>query len=143
MLGVGMDQKLRTEVCACAGRQEVECTVKNVPPSNTGGSHCVGPRGLWRKTGGSQSTFSSIERPMRSAAYAQLAGQTLALCASGVQPKMRPCVCGCRQPRQRVCSRVSTAGKHDQVADGRMRRGRADSAEGVGAQSGKGAHSIM
>ena len=39
------------------------------------------------------------------------------------------------------CSHVSTAGKHDQIADGHMRRGRADSAEGVGAQSGKGAHS--
>jgi hypothetical protein len=113
---------------------------KNVPPSNTDGSHRVGPRGLLRKTGGSQSTFSSIERPTRSAAYAQLARQTLALCASGVQPKMRPCVYGCRQPRQRVCSRVSTAGKHNQIADGHMRRGHADSAEGVGAQSGKGAH---
>ena len=101
MLGVEMDQKLRAEVCACAGRQEVECTVKNVPPSNTGGSHRVGQRGLWRKTGGSQSTFSSIERPMRSAAYAQLARITLALCASGVRPKMRPGVYGCRQPRQR------------------------------------------
>ena len=40
-----------------------------------------------------------------------------------------------------MCSRVSTAGKHDQIADGHMRWGRADSAEGVGAQSGKGAHS--
>jgi hypothetical protein len=38
---------------------------------------------------------------MRSAAYAQLARQTLALCALGVQPKMRPGVYGCRQPRQR------------------------------------------
>jgi hypothetical protein len=140
-----------------------------VPPSNTDGSHRVEPRGLLRKTGGSQSTFSSIERPTRSAAYAQLARQTLALCASGVQPKMRPCVYddrpfivlaetkpskrhipvwaryspldGCRQPRRRVCSRVSTTGKHNQIADGHMRRGHADSAKGVGAQSGKGAHS--
>ena len=63
------------------------------------------------------------------------------ICASGVQAKMHPGVYGCRQPRQRVCSRVSTAGKHDQIADGHMRRGRADSAEGVGALSGKGAHS--
>ena len=88
------------------------CTVKSVPPSNTGGVHRVGPSGLLRKTGGSHSVFSSIERPMRSAAYAQLAGQcfaayaqlarqTLALCASGVQPKMRPGVYGCRQPRER------------------------------------------
>jgi hypothetical protein len=112
-----------------------------VPPSNRDGAHRVGPRGLLRRTGESQSTFSSIERPTRSAAYAQLASQTLALCASGVQPKMRPCVYGCRQPRQRVCSRVSTAGKHNQIADGHMRRGHADSDEGVGAQSGKGAHS--
>ena len=102
MLGVGKDRRWRAaEVCACAGRREVECTVKNVPPSNTDGAHRVGPRGLLRKTGGYQGTFSSIERPMRSAAYAQLARQTLALCALGVQPKMRPCVYGCRQPRQR------------------------------------------
>ncbi len=140
MLGVRKDRRwCATEVCACAGRREVECTVKNVPPSNTDGAHRVGPRGLLRKTGGSQSIFSSIDRPMCAAAYAQLARQTLALCTSGVQPKMRPCVYGCRQPRQRVCSRVSTAGKHDQIADGHMRRGRADSAEGVGAQNGKGA----
>jgi hypothetical protein len=32
--------------------------------------------------------------------------------------------CGCKQPRQRVCSRVSTAGRHNQIADGHMRRGR-------------------
>ena len=38
-------------------------------------------------------------------------------------------------------SRVYTAGEHTQIADGHMRRGHADSAEGVGAQSGKGAHS--
>ena len=102
MPGVRKDRRwCAAEVCACAGRREVECTVKNVPPSNTDGAHRVGPRGLLRKTGGSQGTFSSIERPMRSTAYAQLARQTLALCAFGVQPKMRPCVCGCRQPRQR------------------------------------------
>ena len=102
MPGVRKDRRwCAAEVCACAGRREVECTVKNVPPSNTDGAHRVGPRGLVRRIGGSQGTFSSIERPMRSAAYAQLAGQTLALCASGVQPKMRPCVYGCRQPRQR------------------------------------------
>jgi hypothetical protein len=74
---------------------------KNVPPSNTDGVHRVGPRGLLRRTGGSQGTFSSIDQPMRSAAYTQLARQTLALFALGVQPKMRPCVYGCRQPRQR------------------------------------------
>ena len=116
---------------------------KNVQPSNTGGSHRVGQQGLWRKTGGSQSTFSSIERPMRSATYAQLARRTLALNASGVRPKMRPGVYGCRQPRQRVCSSVSTAGRHNQIADGHMRRGHADSAEGVGAQRGKGAHTTF
>jgi hypothetical protein len=77
---------------------------------NTDGVQCVGPSGLLRKTGRSQSSFSSIELPMRSAAYAQLAGQcfaayaqlarqTLALFASGVQPKMIPGVYGCRQPR--------------------------------------------
>ncbi len=89
------------EVCACTGRREVECTVKNVPTSNTDGTQRVGPRGLLRKTGGSQGTVSSIDRPVRSAAYTQLAGQTLALCALGVQPRMRPYVYGCRQPRQR------------------------------------------
>jgi len=102
MFGVRKDQRLCVaEVCACAGRREVECTVKNVPPSNTDGAHHVGPRGLLRKTGGSQGTFSSIDWPIRSASYAQLARQSLALCALGVQPKMRPCVYGCRQPRQR------------------------------------------
>jgi hypothetical protein len=45
--------------------------------------------------------FLLIDRPMCSAAYAQLARQTLALCALGVQPKMRPGVYVCRQPRQR------------------------------------------
>jgi hypothetical protein len=88
------------------------CTVKSVRPSSTDGAHRVGPSGLLRKTDRSQSTFSSINRPRRSAAYAQLEGQcfaayaqlarqTLALCASGVQTKMRPGVYGCRQPRQR------------------------------------------
>jgi hypothetical protein len=38
-------------------------------------------------------------------------------------------------------SRVYTAGEHAQIVDGHMRRGHADSAEGVGARSGKGAHS--
>ena len=87
-----------------------------------------------RKTGGSQSTFSSIERPIRSAAYAQLERQTLALCAFGVQPKMRPCVYDCRQPKaERYITLIS--------AGGRLWRGRADSREGVGARSGKVAHS--
>jgi len=136
MPGVRKDRRwCAAEVCACAGRREVECTVKNVPPSNTDGAHRVGPRGLLRKTGGSQSTFSSIERPVQSfAAYTQLAMQTLALCAFGVQPKMRPCVYGCRQPRAERYNTLVSAG-------GRLRRGRADSAEGVGALSGKGAHS--
>jgi hypothetical protein len=136
MPGVRKDRKLcAAEVCACAGRREVECTVKNVPPSNTDGAHRVEPRGLLRKTGGSQSTFSSIERPVQSfAAYTQLAMQTLALCAFGVRPKMRPCVFGCRQPRAERYNTLVSAG-------GRLRRGRADSAEGVGALSGKGAHS--
>jgi hypothetical protein len=136
MPGVRKDRKLcAAEVGACAGRREVECTVKNVPPSNTDGAHRVEPRGLLRKTGGSQSTFSSIERPRRSAAYAQLARQTLALCALGVQPEMRPGVYGCRQPRAERSSTLVSAG-------GRLRRGRANSAEGVGALSGKGAHPL-
>ena len=71
---------------------------------------------------------------MRSAAYAQLARQTLALYASGVQPKMRPCMYGCRQPRAERSNTLVSAG-------GRLLRGRADSAEGVGALNGKGAHS--
>ena len=37
--------------------------------------------------------------------------------------------------------RVCTAGKNAQFADGHMRWGHADSAEGVATQSGKGAHS--
>ena len=138
MPGVRKDRKLcAAEVCACAGRREVECTVKNVPPSNTDGAHRVEPRGLLRKTGGSQSTFSSIERPVQSfAAYTQLAMQTLALCAFGVRPKMRPCVYGCRQPRAERYNTLVSAG-------GRLRRGRADSAEGVGALSGKGAQPLV
>jgi hypothetical protein len=71
---------------------------------------------------------------MQFAAFAQLARQTLALCASGVQPKMRPGVYGCRQPRAERYNTLVSAG-------GRLRRGRADSAEGVCARSGKGAHS--
>jgi hypothetical protein len=78
---------------------------------------------------------------MQFAAFAQLARQTLALCASGVQPKMRPGVYGCRQPRQRGVAAFAQLAKHSQIADGHMRRGHADSAEGVGARSGKGAHS--
>jgi hypothetical protein len=62
-------------------RQEGECTAKNTTPSNTNGVDRVGPRGLLRKTGGSQSTFSSIERSMRSASYTHLSRQTLPLCA--------------------------------------------------------------
>jgi hypothetical protein len=72
---------------------------------------------------------------MQFAAFAQLARQTLALCASGVQPKMRPGVYGCRQPRQRGVAAFAQLAKHSQIADGHMRRGHADSAEGVGARS--------
>jgi len=126
---------VRVEVCANVRRQEGGCTVGSVLPSNTDGVDRVGPRGPLRRTGRSQSTFSSIGRPVQSfAAYAQLARQTLALCAFGVRPKMRPCVYGCRQPRAERYSTLVSAG-------GRLRRGRADSAEGVGALSGKGAHS--
>jgi hypothetical protein len=58
----------------------------------------------------------------------------LALCAFGVHPKMRPGVYGCRQPKTESHSTlVSTSD--------RLRRGRADSAEGVVARIGKVAHS--
>ena len=76
------------------------CTVESVLSSNTDDVDRVGPQGPLRRTGRSQSSFSSIGRTVQSsAAYQQLAKKTLALCAFGVQPKMRPCVCVCSQPR--------------------------------------------
>jgi hypothetical protein len=80
-------------------------------PSNTDVAHRVGPSSLSRKVGRSRSAVFSIERPTRSAAYTQLARQTLALYAVGVQPKMRRDVVGCRQPGAERSSRVYTAGK--------------------------------
>jgi len=66
---------------------------ESMMPSNTDDGDCVGPRGPSRRSG-----RSSIGRPVQnSAAYPQLAKQTSALCASGVQPEMRPSVCGCRR----------------------------------------------
>ena len=68
-------------------------------PSNTDDVDCVGPHGPSRRSDRSHCMFSSIGRPVQnSAAYPQLAKQTSALCASGVQTEMRPSVCGCRRP---------------------------------------------
>jgi len=50
----------------------------------------------------------------------------------GVQPKIRSCGCGCKQPAQRGLSHYDLRW--------RLRRGRG-SAEGVGARSGEGLHS--
>jgi hypothetical protein len=92
--------------------------VKSMPPSNTDVAHRVGPSGLLRKTGGSHSAFFSIDRPMRSAAYPQLARQTLALCALGVQPKMRPGVFGCREP---IAERYACSYPPVDICDGAAR----------------------
>jgi hypothetical protein len=82
-------------------------------PSNTDDGDCVGPHGPSRRSGRSRCMSSSIGRTVQncaayphlakqntecSAACPQLAKQTSALCASGVQPEMRPSVCGCRRP---------------------------------------------
>ena len=103
----------RAELCASAERQEDECTGESMLPSNTDDGDCVGPRGPSRRSGRSRCMSSSIGRPVQncaaypqlakqntecSAAYPQLPKQTSALCASGVQPEMRPSVCGCRRP---------------------------------------------
>ena len=66
---------------------------------------------LLRKFGQSRGAVFSIERPTRSAAYTQLARQTLALCAEGVQPILRRDVCSCREPGAERSRRVCTAGK--------------------------------
>ena len=85
--------KLRaSEVCACAG--------ESMLPSNTDDVDCVGPQGPSRRSGRSHCMFSSIGRPVQnSTAYPQLAKQTSALCALGVQPEMSPSVFGCKEPR--------------------------------------------
>jgi len=70
---------------------------------------------------------------MCAAAYTQLARQTSALCALGVQPKA-PWRVQLQVTKSREVYTLESAG-------GDLQRGRADSAEGVGAQSGKGAHS--
>ena len=95
-----------------AERQEDGCTGESMLPPNTDDGNCVGPHGPSRRSGRSRCMSSSIGRPVQncaaypqlakqntecSAAYPQLAKQTSALCASGVQPEMRPSVCGCRR----------------------------------------------
>ena len=87
------------------------CTARSVRPSNTDAAHRIGPSCLLRKFGRSRGAVFSIERPTRTAAYAQLAMQTLALCAEGVQPRLRRDVCSCRQPGAERSRRVYTAGK--------------------------------
>ena len=89
---------LRRSRASSAERQEDGCTGESVPPSNTDAEHRGGLSGLSRRGGGSHSTFFPIERPMCTAAYTQLARQTSALCALGVQPRMRPDVFSCKEP---------------------------------------------
>ena len=77
------------------------CTAKNMQPSNTD----VGPQEISEKSGGSRSTSFPIDRPAIFARFCTLrAKKTLALRALGVQPKIRPCVYGCKHPAQRGCS---------------------------------------
>ena len=94
-------------------------------PSNTDAAHRVGLSGLSRRGGGSHSTFFPIDRPMCAAAYTQLARQTLALCALGVQPRMRPDVFSCKEPTSKEVFTL-------EFTVGAVRRGHG-SAEGVGA----------
>ena len=90
-------------------RQEDGCTGESMLPPNTDDGNCVGPHGPSRRSGRSRCMSSSIGRPVQncapypqlatqntegSAAYPQLAKQTLALCTSGVQPEMCPSVAG-------------------------------------------------
>ena len=90
----------RAELWASAKRQEGGCTGESVLPSNTDDVDCVGPQGPSRRSGRSHCMFSSIGRPVQnSTAYPQLAKQTSALCALGVQPEMSPSVFGCKEPR--------------------------------------------
>jgi hypothetical protein len=92
----------RADLCASAKRQEDGCTGESMLPSNTDDGNCVGPRGPSRRSGRSRCMSSSIGLPVQnSAAYPQLAKQTSALCASGVQTEMRPSVCGCKQGAER------------------------------------------
>ena len=78
-----------------------ECTAENLPPSNTD----VGPQEISEKSGGSRSTSFPIDRPAIFARFCTLrAKKTLALRALGVQPKIRPCVYGCKHPAPRGCS---------------------------------------
>ena len=99
----------RAELCASAERQEDGCTGESMLPPNTDDGNCVGPHGPSRRSGRSRCMSSSIGRPVQncapypqlatqntegSAAYPQLAKQTLALCTSGVQPEMCPSVAG-------------------------------------------------
>ena len=88
--------------CALAWRCPAGgCTAENMPPSNTD----VGSQEISEKSGGSRSTSFPIDRPARFARFCTLrAKQTLALHALGVQPKIRPCVYGCKHPAQRGCS---------------------------------------
>ena len=96
-------------------RQEDGCTGESMLPPNTDDGNGVGPHGPSRRSGRSRCMSSSIGRPVQncapypqlatqntegSAAYPQLAKQTLALCASGVQP-VRPSVAGARSQQQR------------------------------------------
>jgi hypothetical protein len=103
--------KSPAELWASAKRQEDECTGESMLPSNTDDGEGVGPHGPSRRSGRSRCMSSSIGRPVQncaaypqlakqntecSAVYPQLPKQTLALCASGVQPEMRPSVAGAR-----------------------------------------------
>jgi len=95
----------RAELCASAERQEDGCTGESMLPPNTDDGNCVGPHGPSRRSGRSRCMSSSIGRPVQNfAAYPQLAKQTLALCAAGVQP-VRPSVAGARSQQRRGIAR--------------------------------------
>ena len=86
-------------------RQEDGCTGESMLPPNTDDGNCVGPHGPSRRSGRSRCMSSSIGRPVQNfAAYPQLAKQTLALCAAGVQP-VRPSVAGARGQQRRGIAR--------------------------------------
>ena len=96
---------LRRSRASSAERQEDGCTGESMLPPNTDDGNCVGPHGPSRRSGRSRCMSSSIGRPVQNfAAYPQLAKQTLALCAAGVQP-VRPSVAGARGQQRRGIAR--------------------------------------
>ena len=128
-------------------------------PSNTDDGNCVGPHGPSRRSGRSRCMSSSIGRPVQncaaypqlakqntecSAAYPQLAKQASALCASGVQPEMRPSVCGFRRsgaeryprsyPSMSACGGAAGQGQrgiHARIRPGQLRESARKAVKGL------------